>query len=285
MVLFGSWEYERLLSLGSTLAEVVHLAGDGFEGLPSADDAAFWSDITAQCNKHQEVERVRSNELCACTHIELDSLDISLIHGGALGYQGVRDQPLYLSNVPSGVSHLAHAVLGTTQLILVGGISALRSWNGRPRPAGSTLWIDAAEPLVPQLEDASRFASQGPTMIASPDGRGVGAVVAAAICAHREGLSSQAALHEVEKRRGGSLRIEMDDEEELAIFCQSMLLIGVPSDMEAAPSLATTPKGNASPTDACSPVKKRVRFRESGAAVVVGKARRLRSPQLDGWKL
>jgi len=275
MAFFGTWDADRIVRLGDLLAKVTPLHADGFAGLP--EDSAFWADVTAQCNEGI-LARVRSNELCACAHIEIDSLDVCEIQEG--------EQALFLSNVSSGMSRLAHAILGTSQLVLIGGaptLGACNTWDRRPRPPGSTCWIDTTQTLAPQLVDAARFANKAPTIVASPDGLGVGAVVCAAILAAREGLSSSAALREVEKRRG-PLRVEMDDEEELGTFCQRLLLaefdlrLGVPS----------TPTSRASKSHALSPVKRGASAQELPAAEAKRKARKRMAseqPDLDGWKL
>ena len=185
---------------------------------------------------------VLSKELWACAAAELDCLSVYLVRS---------DRALYLSDVSSGMSRLAHAVLGTTQLILVGGSKALgpcSTWDRRPRSAGSTFWIDETRPLASQLADAARFANRSPTIVASPSGRGVGAVVCAAIVAAREGLSSIMALQEV-KRRRGPLGVELDDIDELDAFCRELLLaefgmrLGLPSSpsSKAAPSPKVAP--------------------------------------------
>jgi len=160
--------------------------------------------------------------------------------------------------------------------------------------------------------DAARFANQGPTVVASPDRCGVGAVVCAAIIAARQGLSSSMALHEVEKRCG-PLRVEIDDEEELDTFCHRLLLaefdlrLGVLSTPTSTLTQAwdavhlrlgvpSTPRPdtNASQNSALSPVKRGASAHEAsapdgskGEVESKRKARKQGTPQttLDGWKL
>ena len=324
MACFGSWDAARLETLGSALRERVTLRPDGFAGLP--DDDAFWSDIARQCNQQGKstktdrgssapqvvpLTRVPSNELCACTFVELDSLDCSLVRPG-------EHRGLYLSDMSSAQSRLMHTILGTEQVILVGGSKAfgcLSAGDRRPLSAGSIFWIDAAQPLALQLVDAARFANQAPTVVASPDGRGVGAVICAAIIAAREGMSSVAALREVEKRRG-PLRVEIDHMEELDNFCQRLLLaefdlrLGVPPasprqheeaklvkvKLSGAASLAeladssnpSTPRATAAlpQEEARSPFKSgKAKLEDSPARGAKRKRSRKSTPELDEWRL
>ena len=254
--------------------------------------------------------RVPSNELCACTFVEIDSLDISLVRSG-------EDRGLYLSDIASSMSRLMHTILGTEQVILVGGSKAsgcLTAGCRKPRSTSSIFWIDSAQPLAVQLVDAARFANQAPTVVASPDGLGVGAVICAAIIAAREGLSSVAALHEVEKRRG-PLRVELDHMEDLDNFCQRLLIaefdlrLGVPASpkqhveaklvtvkLTGAASLAeladpSTPRAattNPSQEEARSPVKSGKTKLEDSPSRGAKRKRSHKSsttPELDDWKL
>lgn len=313
MSLWGSWDAARLQRLGDELAKVVTLRPDGFIGIP--DDVAFWSEVAAQCNQRGTSQmvgpvpmmRVPSNELSACVTVEINSLDVSVLRAG--------QDALYLSDVSSGMSRLMHAILRTSQLVLIGGsdaLGAITTWDRKPRPAGSTFWVNVDEPLAQQLVDVARFASGVPTVIASPDGCGIGAVVGAAIIAAREGLSSVAALREIEKRRG-PVRCELEDMEELDNFCQRLLLaefdlrLGVPAGSVALaspkrhkhaklppvqpimPNLCTPPLNAAQPQDqARSPVKMygEARHEQSPSRGTRRKrASKSPPPELDGWKL
>jgi len=316
MAFFGSWDGARLEKLGALLAREITLRPDGFGSLP--EDTAFWSCTAAQCNEENgnqtvPLTRVRSNELCACATIELDCLDITRVYDGG-------DRALYLTDVPSGMSRLAHAVLGTSQLIIIGGykvLGACSTWDRKPRLADTTCWIDTEQPLAAQLVDAARFANRAPTMVASPDGRGTGALICAAIIAAREGFSSSVALREVEKRRAPPLRIEVDDREELDKFCQNLLFaefclrLGEPSTTKDDSTMrkveytrpedlvpvrltlagsplnaaSTTPEMQAARPLALSPLKRSSSASESPSRCAGRKARKVVPSELDGWKL
>ena len=259
MASFHAWDAAQLVKLGKLLGMMVRLQPDGFVGVPDVSDSAFWSDAAAQLNEGRAQlnpdSRIGTKELAMRVTAELESLKISAIYPG-------RDlSPLFLADISSGMSRLAHAILGTRQLVLIGGdkvLGACSTWDRRPRLSGTTCWIDTAQPLAAQLLTAVRFARHAPTVVAAPDGNGVGAVVCAAIVASREGLSSLAALCEIEKRRG-SLTVELDDQEELDKFCHSLLLaefelcLGVPTRSISWSGVLSPPSLTASPR--LSPVK------------------------------
>jgi len=204
--MFGSWAQERIDALAGKLAEKAVLIGDGFKCLPPAEDTIFWEASAAACSC------TNVNQLSAACHAELESLDFSEL----------RPDRLYIADRASASSRLARAILRLKAVIVVHG---QEKWT--IAADNNVHHVNTTLPLVDQLVGAVQFCGSldsAPTLICSETGRGTGALVSAAILAAFEGFSSPEATKQVEMRRGGPLRIEVDDAEELEQFCQRLLL-------------------------------------------------------------
>jgi len=262
------------------------LVGDGFRGTPPTSDVPFWEEVTKLGQAALRVAQpqaqrltLTSSKLGRACHEELEVLDVSEIRPGVL----------YLSDISSAGSRLGQAVLGIRGIVLVSSEAVAFDKTCHV--------IDGNAPLADQLPAAVSFSRRlgGAVLVCSQTGRGVGAMVCAAILAASDGVSAPVALAHVGQRRGLPLRVETDEEEELSAFCDAFLRMEFQLRLgRSSPRISpvSTPKlvGTKRPRHevhsplkkaaACPPAKKAAKANAPSAA-----ARSDPVAEFDGWSL
>jgi len=212
---FALWTPFHLSALAKKLSEACTLTGDGFAGPPLEEDA-FWSEAATIVRATSRVAQPLSPRvmtpaaLSSACRDAIEVLDISEICA----------QRLYLSDISSATSPLGRALLSIKGVVVVPPVGSEPHFGYTPVHR-----VEVSKPLAEQLPAAVSFIRQldGPVLICSTTGRGVGAAVCAAALAADDGLSAPMAITEVARRRGAPLRVERDEEQQLQSFCDAFL--------------------------------------------------------------